>query len=164
MRKTIIISFLFTPLLLANELKHDSYSNVKVGMSADKALTLLNNYQSEKVLYDEPDSCYYLTPITNLDGAQIMILQGVVERFDIDDQFSKVKTPEGIGIDSTKQEVHNAYQEVKTSEHPYMGDAGETLEVKLSNGNGIIFETYNDKVTSFRLGRYPAVLFIEGCA
>ena len=92
-----------------------------------------------------------------------MVVEEKVSRFDIDDQELKIETEAGVGIGSTKKEVLKAYPEIKVSPHPYIAPEGEYLEVKLPNGNGIIFETDHDIVTSFRLGSYPALGYIEGC-
>ncbi|GAB2690600.1 hypothetical protein [Aliiglaciecola aliphaticivorans] len=164
MRITLLICLLMSQVAFANHFTLDEYAGVKLGSHGDKALELLKNYHPEKSSYDEAQSCFYLIPPADFDGAYIMVLDGTVERFEVDEQSSKITTQEGIGIGSSKADVVGAYKDVKVSVHPYLGEAGEYLEVTLDNGNGLIFETYQDKVSSFRLGRYPAVLFIEGCA
>ncbi|GAA6186904.1 MULTISPECIES: hypothetical protein [Alteromonadaceae] len=164
MRITLLATLLLTQSVLANNLKDDEYAGIKIGSQADSAIKLLKNYQSQEVFYDEPQSCFYLEPKTHADGPYIMVMDGIVVRFDIDEQLSQIQTQEGLGIDSSKADVIKTYNDVKVSVHPYLGEEGEYLEVKLNNGNGLIFETYRDKVTSFRLGSYPAILYIEGCA
>ncbi|MEP4892033.1 MAG: hypothetical protein ABJV04_18575 [Aliiglaciecola sp.] len=164
MRIVFLVTILLSQTVLANSIKDDEYAGVHLGSTGDSALGVLKNYQSGEDLYEEPESCFYLSPNANLDGPHIMVMDGVVVRFEVDEQDSKIKTEKGIGIDSTRAEVLAAYDNVKASVHPYLGEEAEYLEVKLANGYGLIFETYQDKVTSFRLGSYPAVLYIEGCA
>ena len=141
----------------------DSYSNVRIGDSPKVALQKLTGYISTIEQYDN-ELCYYLIPENDEAGALFMIANGVVARIDVYDEVPIIKTYTGLGIGSTKLDILSKYKNVEISPHPYTGPEGEYLEVKLQNGNGLIFETENDIVTSFRLGSYPAVQFIEGCS
>lgn len=77
-----------------------------------------------------------------------------------------VRTAAHIGIGSTEAEIRKAYgARVKVQPHPYLEQSGHYMVVKSADGKtGIIFETENGKVVSFRAGAYPAVGYIEGCA
>lgn len=145
-------------------LSQDAYGEVQIGMSAEQALAKLPGYKSDKLLYDEPYLCYYLSPKNEQSGVYIMIYEHKVARFDVYDPELNVTTQEHIGIGNSKQQVLNTYPNTKVSPHPYTGPEGEYLEVPLANSNGIIFETENNKINSFRLGSYPALTFIEGCS
>jgi hypothetical protein len=147
----------------ASELTANAYGSVEIGMEAEEALKHLEGYGFDKELYDEPVSCYYLTPPPEVPGVYFMINDGKVSRFDIDRNSLDVKTDRGVGVGSMKSEVLGAYPDLKTSPHPYWDPEGEYLEITLPNGYGIIFETYHDVVTSYRLGKYPALGYIEGC-
>ncbi len=147
---------------VADALSQDSFAGIKIGTSAPEALEILKGYESDAAQYDS-EACYYLVPKDNKPGAAFMIVDGVVARIDIYSIESGITTNEGIGIGSKKSEVIAKYLDVKVSPHPYIDPDGEYLEVKLKNGYGIIFETEHDVVTSFRLGSYPAIEYIEGC-
>lgn len=146
----------------ADSLSQDSYAGVKIGIPVSEALKVLKGYESDAAQY-ESESCYYLCQKNNKRGASFMVVDNVVARIDIYSKESGITTNEGIGIGSAKKEVLSKYLNVKVSPHPYIAPEGEYLEVKLPNGNGIIFETEHDVVTSFRLRSYPAVEYIEGC-
>ena len=150
--------------LLAAELTSRAYKKVTIGMSPEQALSILTEYQSGKGKYGVEDSCYYLSPKDEQAGVSIMVLNGKVARFDVWKQGDNTKTTKGIGIGSTREQVVAAYPNLTSGEHEYLGDAGENLIVTQADGYGIIFEIYQNLVTNFRLGKYPAVGFIEGCS
>lgn len=149
---------------MASSLTDNSYQGVYIGDPAEEALKKLESYRVYKDEFTDELGCYYLSPVDYQPGAHYMIMEGKVVRIDVDDEASQINTDKGLGIGSTKQEVLSAYKNVKISPHPYASPEGDYLEIKLDNGNGIIFETYQDVVTRFRLGSYPAVKYIEGCS
>jgi len=155
---TLVILFSFTTQ--AGSLTDSSFENINIGMSAQKAITLLKEYESGK-LNSEDISCYYLSPSKDKNLPHFMIESNSVVRIEV--LSNAVTTKDGITIGSSKHQVMAVYKKVKVSPHPYNFKTGEYLEVKLSNGYGIIFETDNNIVTSFRLGSYPAISYIEGC-
>ena len=92
-----------------------------------------------------------------------MVVDEKISRIDIDDAELNIMTDRSVGIGSTKEQVLAAYPDAKALPHKYIAPDGEYLEIKLSNGNGMVFETAHDVVTSFRIGSYPSVGFVEGC-
>ena len=69
----------------------------------------------------------------------------------------------GIRIGDTEAEVRELYPQLRTRPHPYDPD-GRYLIVPGPNRR-VVFETDgNDEVTSFRGGRMPQIMYIEGCA
>jgi hypothetical protein len=160
MRIFLTLAILFSVTAQAGSLIDSSYENIKIGISANEATKLLKEYESEK-LNSEDVSCYYLSPSKDADLPHFMIESNTVVRIEV---FSNsVITQDGVPVGSSKNEVIAVYKNVKVSPHPYDFQTGEYLEAKLPDGNGIIFETSNDIVTSFRLGSYPAISYIEGC-
>ncbi|MCL1052183.1 hypothetical protein L2755_21545 [Shewanella abyssi] len=160
MRIFLILAILISFITQAGSLVDTSYENIKIGMSAHDATKLLKEYESGK-LNSEDVSCYYLSPSQDDDLPHFMIESNTVVRIEV---FSNaVITQDGVTVGSSKNEVMAVYKNLKASPHPYNFQTGEYLEVKLPDGNGIIFETDNDIVTSFRLGSYPAISYIEGC-
>jgi hypothetical protein len=160
MRIFLTLAILFSFTTQAGSLTDSSFENVKIGMSSQNAIKLLKEYESGK-LNSEDASCYYLSPSKEADLPHFMIESNSVVRIEV---FSNaVTTKDGITVGSSKNEVMAIYKNVEASPHPYNFQTGEYLEVKLPNGYGIIFETDNNIVTSFRLGIYPAISYIEGC-
>lgn len=165
--KKVLRSLLITLLTasansFAASFTDDSYKNVKIGTSAAVALKTLVSYKDTKEVYEPSSACYYLVPKAGEDtDAIFMITDGKVSRIDNYDS-KNVSTREGITIGSTKSDILDTYKDVKISPHPYVAPEGEYLEVRLENGLGIIFETYDDLVTSFRLGD-ESIRYIEGC-
>lgn len=149
----------------ASKLKQTDYSfnDRLIGTQADKVQVLLPNYSVDTQSCIDGSDCYYLQPNNDKAGPYIMIIDETVVRFDVIDEASHILTNKGVGIGSTKQEVLNAYPHASISPHPYLGQAGEYIEVTLPSGKGLIFETEFDVVAQYRLGRYPEVQYIEGC-
>lgn len=164
MRIWLTLIFLLTQLAHGKSLSNQAYGPISIGMAAKQALQYLEGYQSTQGLYDDESDCYYLSPVDGEIGVHYMVIDDYIARFDIDDESPHIKTAKDIGVGSSKTEVLKAYPNTQISPHPYMAPDGEYLEVRLSNGNGIIFETDHDVVTSFRLGSYPTESYTEGCS
>jgi hypothetical protein len=156
----ILIPFLILLLTAcsahSNSTNYD-YRGVFIGMPVDKALHLLPNYMAGKAQF----GCYYLQVAEGDTSLYIMIIDDTVVRFDVLDKEANILTQKGIG--ATKLEILKRYPQAKVKPHEYLGDAGEYLEVTLTSGNALIFETEFDIVAQYRFGRYPEVQYIEGC-
>lgn len=123
----------------------------------------------------ENSSCWYTYRVEQInDGISYMVNGDKIRRIDVDrlDQKKQpIRTAEGIGIDSTHEQILEAYgTKVKVELHPYLGNDGNYLIIdnpeKLSR---IIFETYKADgksgiVDRFRVGFQPEVDYIEGCS
>jgi hypothetical protein len=77
-----------------------------------------------------------------------------------------IMTEKRIGVWSTEADVISAYgKNLVIQPHPYDNDNGHYLVLDApDHKRGIIFETLDGKVTSFRSGLYPALAYMEGCA
>lgn len=160
MHKIILLFLVWSPLgFCFSSLTEDSFNGVKIGESSSAALKKLPGYIEEK--FEESGECYYLSGPESNSTASFMVVSGVVSRIDVYNE--NIQTSKGIAIGSNKSDVLKIYKNVNAWPHPYDAPEGEYLEVKLSNGLGIIFETHKDVITSFRLGSYPAVELKEGC-
>ena len=94
-------------------------------------------------------------------GISIMTTRGRLARVGI--YRGTWRTILGIRIGDTEAEVRELYPELRTRPHPYDPD-GQYLIVPGPNRR-VVFETDgNDEVTSFRGGRMPQIMYIEGCA
>lgn len=166
MRKFLLSILLFSNISHAMSLSDDSFSGVNIGMPVAEAIHTLKGYESGKIAAQlefetEDIDCYYLYSTQNADLPMFMILSEVVVRIEV--RSNLVLTQRGVTVGSSKKDILSAYKNPKISTHPYDFERGEYIEVSLSNGNGIIFETLDDIVTSFRLGTDPAIKYIEAC-
>ena len=94
-------------------------------------------------------------------GISIMTTRGRLARVGI--YRGRWRTILGIRIGDTEAEVRELHPELRTRPHPYDPD-GQYLIVPGPNRR-VVFETDgNDEVTSFRGGRMPQIMYIEGCA
>jgi hypothetical protein len=94
-------------------------------------------------------------------GISIMTTRGRLARVGIYRGTWRAIT--GIRIGDTEAEVRERYPQLRTRPHPYDPD-GQYLIVPGPNRR-VVFETDgNDEVTSFRGGRMPEIMYIEGCA
>jgi len=133
---------------------------VVIGMPVDIAMSKLEGYISTEKEYDEGWGCYELINPKNLELPAFFIGDEKVTSIQVTGVTEK--TEHGIGIGSTKQEIYMVYDVVKVEPHKYYS-VGEYLVVKLSNGNGLHFETKNNIVTSFHLTDSPESIMVEGC-
>lgn len=164
MKLYVFILMIFLAACAAKpKLTENSFEALLIGVRAEQARQLLPHYTVADNTYVDASDCYYLQPKSHRGGLSIMIIDDTVVRFDVDDQNSTVLTEKNIGIGATKKAVLNAYPNASSRPHPYLGQAGEYIEVALASGNALIFETELDVVARYRLGKYPEVLYIEGC-
>jgi hypothetical protein len=99
--------------------------------------------------------------IRGVRGLAIMTIGGRLAR--VDAHRGTWRTSTGIQIGDTERKVRERYPRLRTEPHPYDPD-GQYLIVRGPNRR-VVFETNGDnEVTSFRGGRVPPVMFIEGCA
>ncbi len=94
-------------------------------------------------------------------GISLMTTRGRLARVGI--YRGTWRTIVGVQIGDTEDEVRERYPRLRTRPHPYDPD-GQYLIVPGPNRR-VVFETDgNDEVTSFRGGRMPEIMYIEGCA
>jgi hypothetical protein len=94
-------------------------------------------------------------------GISIMTTRGRLARVGI--YRGTWRTVLGVQIGDTEAEVRERYPRLRTRPHPYDPD-GQYLILPGPNRR-VVFETDgNDEVTSFRGGRMPEIMYIEGCA
>lgn len=74
-------------------------------------------------------------------------------------------TAEGVGVGALEEDVLKIYGKNTTIEPHKYDENGHVLVVHSNDpARGLIFETSQGKVTSFRAGLYPALGFVEGCS
>lgn len=143
-----------------------TFGPVRYGMTLAEASRVLGERLLPGLEY-AAEGCSYLRPRAIPRGTSFMVLDGRVERVDVD--TAGVRTISGAQVGSTEDEVRALYPgRIRTEPHPYTGPEGHYLRfvprVPADTAFGLIFETDGRRVTSFRAGRQPAVGYIEGCA
>lgn len=109
--------------------------------------------------------CTYLDATTLPVALLFMTERDSLVRIDVRD--STVTTAEGARIGDTEARINSLYAgRVTTTPHKYTGPAGHYLTVAIPGDTAslIVFETDGRHVTTFRVGRKPAVQYVEGCS
>lgn len=139
-----------TPPLLTER----GYGSIAIGDKADATALQFD------VLEDTYDCTH--GQLAGHERVYFMVIGGEVARIDIEDP-AEDRLPNGLGIGSTGDAVIAAYPDAEISPHKYVDDA-HYYEVTLDSGLGLVFEETDGRVTSFRLGRFPEVGYVEGCS
>ena len=89
-----------------------------------------------------------------------------ITRPQVDSGAPPIATDEGTTIGTPEQHVIEKYgTRARVSPHKYLAERGHYLEVASPDGkSGIIFETVDGKVTTFRAGTLEAIRLVEGCS
>lgn len=111
-------------------------------------------------------TCDFVRAPSMPGGTWLMVIDSTdVARVDVDS--ASVLTTRGVGVGSTEQQVIDAYRgAIRVEPHHYTGPTGHYL-VHLAPDDtmfAVVFETDGSRVTSYRAGRQPEVMYVEGCA
>lgn len=135
---------------------------VRVGMTLAEVAGVTS--AGIRLVDTDSTACSYLSWRDGPKGVLIMAEGGRVVRIDV--RNPAIATPEGIKIGSSEAEVQARYPgQVEVQPHKYTD--GHYLVVTPRNAADsdlrIVFETDGKKVETFRGGRVPQVLYVEGC-
>lgn len=155
------LTYLLLPALVAlaacasREVTPTTVGDWHIGMPAKQVSGLDTKLRDGEV----NDECIQ---ISGDNHARLVMLQkGSVTRIDVLDK--SYTTPEGIHVGSTEAEVKAAYgKRLTITPHKYR-EGGHYLSV-ISHGAGYVFETNGKTVTRIRVGKLPALNYVEGCA
>jgi hypothetical protein len=142
------------------------YGRIKLGMRQSVAQEALGAPpRSGPEAVTEP--CAYMeipdSPLSRAVG--VMLVDGVVGRVDVSEP--SVATEWGDRVGDTEAAVLARHAgRVQVTAHPYDGPEGHYLTVRLPGDTLrlLILETDGKRVTSYRVGRRPAVEWVEGCS
>jgi len=133
------------------------FGRLKVGLNRAKIERRVG--RSLKLSYST-GSCA-IWEIRGVRGLSLMIVSGRLRR--VSAYRGTWRTSLGVRIGDSEAEVRERYPRVRSRQHAYDPE-GEYLIVPGPNRR-VVFETNgDDQVTSFRGGRVPEVMYIEGCA
>jgi len=145
----------------------DGYGPVRIGMTVDEAQRLLQGPLAIDTYLDDA-SCRYFTP--KGAGPQptvaFMTDQRRIVRIDVfAGSGPQPATDRGARIGDTERRIFELYPgHVKSGPHHYTGPQGHYLRVFDDSGHvRMIFETNGKTVENYRVGREPAIEYVEGC-
>lgn len=141
----------------------DGLGKVKIGATAMEIASALGEPLPPPKVAEV--SCRYMRPTSLPAGVGIMLVNDSVARIDIDS--AGIQTSEGAGVGEDETRVVEIYRDrVTVTPHKYTGPTGHYLTVSPigDSSRRIIFETDGHRVTKYRVGRRPAVEWVEGCS
>ena len=141
----------------------DGLGKVKIGASAAELASALGEPLPAPKVAEV--SCRYMRPASLPSGVGIMLVNDSVARIDVDS--TGIQTSEGAGVGEDETRVVEIYRDrVAVTPHKYTGPVGHYLTVSpaADASRRIIFETDGKRVTKYRVGRLPAIEWVEGCS
>jgi hypothetical protein len=133
------------------------FGRLKVGLNRAK----IERRTGRRLLFSYNSGSCAIWGLRGVRGLAIMTVRGRLAR--VDAHRGPWRTSTGIRIGDTEAEVRERYARIRTRPHAYDPD-GQYLIVPGPNRR-VVFETDGaDRVTSFRGGRVPPVMYVEGCA
>lgn len=116
---------------------------------------------------DQPTpGCEYVAPEGKSENVAFMVIDGRIARIDIWEN-SRITTRSGLGIGSTEAQINTLFPgQVEVTPHEYTDGHYVAFVPKdaADNNYRIVFETdAAGRVTQFRAGKLPEVMWVEGC-
>jgi hypothetical protein len=111
--------------------------------------------------------CEYVVPQEGPADVAFMVIDGRIARVDVW-SGGRVTTPSGLGVGSTEDEIKQLFpNQIELEPHKYI-DGHYVIFVPRDRADSnyrIVFETdRTGRVTRFRSGKLPEVMWVEGCA
>ena len=134
---------------------------IRVGLDTTDLRRLGGDFTTPKASAE----CSYVHPASAPPGVFVMLSRGRVVRVDIDS--AGVRSDAGIAVGDSASRVSVAYgARVTATPHKYVA-GGQYLSVRPLAAEDstlrIVFETDSGRVTRFRSGRLPQVVWVERC-
>lgn len=156
-------------LSASSRLRLDGIGPVLVGMTLEEASAAAGLQFGIVPNSDRAGTgaCAYARAEAGPEGLHLMVVNGRIVRIDVGN--GPVRTLSGIGTGSTVAEVQATYPgRIEVQPNPYTGHRGGRDLVYLADEGfrhlGLLFESNNGRVTSFRAGLLGAVMAPEGCS
>ena len=166
-----------TTLTVQSKLAIDGIGPVRVGM------TIAEAERSARIRFSVSPrlgTCYYIQPQRGPQGLNFMVkspsesndINRNVDRIVRVDVFrgSRITTVRGAKIGDTEQRIKSLYPgQIRVTPHEYTFEQGGHYltfipKDERDRNYRLVFETLNNRVTTFRSGKLPEVEYVEGCA
>jgi hypothetical protein len=169
----LVASAAAAPPKQARVLTMRGVGKVRLGMTLKEAAEALGARLRPVEGADDPAECTYAK---RSDGREAnlayMMHKGRIVRIDVDQpedgdrRAVRVRTIDDLGLGSGEAAIRKVYgKRAVVQPHPYGDKNDHYFIVKAAAPKrAIIFETWDGKVSEFRVGTYPAVEYIEGCS
>lgn len=137
---------------------YDGFGQVRFGMSLWALLTVLGEHVTVEGVECGCTSVYR----TRSTGPVFMVVGDRLVRIEV--RSAGLQTISGVGVGDTEEDVYTAYAgRVAVDDHEY--EEGHYLAVYSSDRkSALVFDTDGSRVRSFRIGRLPEALYVEGCS
>lgn len=147
------------------KLTPSGWGPVRIGMNRDQVSKALH-IELQGDAFDNEGRCVQLYGRDeSLPGFYFMFLDGKLSRISIGSP-SETKTPSGVGIGATVEDVRKAYGEgLKEEPHHYLGEPAEYLTYWVKpEVRGVRFETDSERKVQAIYAGNSSIQLAEGCA
>ena len=141
-------------------LSFNGFGPIKIGMTVADAEKIL-----EFILHPDrdvhPDECHYVVNKKRVPGLLFMLVGGRIVRIDVTAEY--YQTDAGARVGMTEEQIKKLYPDGAVSPDPYRSGGHQVSVYDKKKQYGMIFLTEGNVVTSFRIGQYNEVRWIESC-
>jgi hypothetical protein len=144
---------------------------LRIGMSITEARQALHDEKAFLAYGEgpEPDNCEcaYLETDKKPKDLGLMFQNGRLVRMDVYERG--IRTASGAQVGDSEERIKKLYPgHITVEPHHYIPESGHYLNYTPGDKNnrnyGMVFETDNGVVTSFRAGTIEAIALVEGCS
>jgi hypothetical protein len=144
---------------------------LNIGMSIAEVRRILQDEAALLLSWEDPVSdnceCAYLESAKKPKNLGLMFQNGYLVRFDVHEPG--IQTAGGAAVGDSEVRIMELYPgQIKVEPHDHISKSGRYLIYKPTDLNdhnyGMVFETYNGVVTSFRAGTKAAIALADGCS
>ncbi len=140
-----------------------SLGDIRLGMTLAEMSASVGPLVDTTHLKKACDYVSLLNPNVLPQGVSLMVVKGKISRIEIEN--AAIRTENGAGIGDSEDAVRKIYgQGVIIEPHHYMDGHYLEAQSKISASRGVVFETDGRKVTTYRVGFWEPVRWVEGCA
>lgn len=136
------------------------YDRVAIGMPLWDLLVVLGEHVTVESVEGGCAHVYASSPVP--PELLFMVVDGALARIEV--RTPGIATISGVAVGDAESDVFAAYPDrVEVSDHEYQ--AGHYLTVySTDRRSALVFDTDGATIRSFRIGRLPEALWVEGCS
>lgn len=142
----------------SHRIGYSGFGSVRIGMPLWRLVVALGEHVTVESV---EGGCTTVYSATSTD-LTYMVVDDVLARVEV--RTPELSTLSGVKVGDTEEEVFAAYgARVAVSDHEYQ--EGHYLTVYSSDRrSAVVFDTDGTRIRSFRIGRLPETLHVEGCS